>query len=159
MILNKTSKGKIKLCLSLKQHRIYLYMEKDTRQIEMERASCRRAQSGVIIFIGSFCSWSKVDTGVGDISKESSVPHQHTMMEIIILFEFFINKNDFYVSMTDLNKQFTKSLIFIEKQQEKDFYIVFFFFNHFPYIIVRVEKQFLSPLTTSDIKSICVFRS
>lgn len=29
------------------------------------------------------------------------------MMEIIILFEFFINKNDFYVSMTDLNKQFT----------------------------------------------------
>ena len=38
-----------------------------------------------------------------------------TMMEIIILFELFINKNDFYVSVTDLNKQFTKSLIFIEK--------------------------------------------
>ena len=37
------------------------------------------------------------------------------MMEIIILFEFFINKNDFYVNMTDLNKQFTKSLTFIEK--------------------------------------------
>lgn len=37
------------------------------------------------------------------------------MMEIIILFEFFINKNDFYVSMTDLNKQFNKSLTFIEK--------------------------------------------
>ena len=30
---------------------------------------------------------------------------KHTMMQIIILFEFFINKNDFYVSMTD--KQFT----------------------------------------------------
>ena len=38
-----------------------------------------------------------------------------TMMEILILFELFINKNDFYVSVTDLNKQFTKSLIFIEK--------------------------------------------